>query len=216
MSDFTITAQERNQYGKSVNRRARRLDNKIPAVIYGAKEANRHIMLEHNEIERALNNEAFYSHILKIDLNNDSEQVVLKSLQRHPVKPTILHMDFLRVKEGEAIDKSVPIHFVNEDKAAGLKHGGMVVHQLNQVEIRCLPKDLPEYIEVDIQNLELGESLHISDLPQIPGIEYTALAHGDNSYNVSIVTMNEPRDHSVEPGPEEEEAEETEEDDTEE
>lgn len=215
MSDFTITAQQRNEFGKSHTRRERRLNNKIPAVIYGAKEDNRHIMLEHNEIERALNNEAFFSHILKIDLGKNSEQVVLKSMQRHPVKPTILHMDFLRVKEGEAIDKSVPIHFVNEDKAAGLKHGGMVVHQLNQVEIRCLPKDLPEYIEVDIQDLELGQSLHISDLPSMPGIEYTALAHGDNSYNVSIVTMNEPRDHSVEPGPEEE-AEETEEDETEE
>lgn len=196
---FTINAQERTGYGKAETRRQRRLANKIPAVIYGANENNRHVLLEHNEIDRALNNEAFYSHILTINFNDGSEQVVLKSMQRHPVKPTILHMDFLRIKAGEAIDKSVPLHFINEDKAAGLKHGGMVVHQQNQVEIRCLPKDLPEYIEVDIKDLELGDSLHISDLPNLEGIEYTALAHGDNSYNVSIVTMNEPRDHSQEP-----------------
>lgn len=198
MSDtFTITAKERDQYGKSDSRRQRRLANKIPAVIYGAHENNRHILLEHNEIDRALNNEAFYSHILTINLGDGSEQVVLKSLQRHPVKPTILHMDFLRIKAGEAIDKDVPLHFINEETAAGLKHGGMVVHQINQVQIRCLPKDLPEYIEVDIKNLDVGDSLHISDLPNIEGVEYTALSHGDNSYDVSVVTMNEPRDHSA-------------------
>lgn len=213
MTEFTITAKERTQYGKSETRRQRRLANKIPAVIYGAKEDNRHILLEHNEIDRALNNEAFYSHILTINTDNDSEQVVLKSLQRHPVKPTILHMDFLRIKAGETIEKSVPLHFINEETAVGLKHGGMVVHQINQVQIRCLPKNLPEYIEVDIKDLDVGDSLHISDLPELEGVEYTALSHGDNSYNVSVVTMNEPRDHSAEE--EVEEDIESEEEDTE-
>lgn len=188
---FELTAEPRQALGKGASRRLRRESNQVPAIMYGGDESPLSLSFSHNQLSKALENEAFYSHILTIHLDGKKHQAVLKDLQRHPFKPRILHMDLLRITGKEKITMNVPLHFTGEDKAPGVKlNSGIVSHILTSIEVRCLPADLPEYIEVDLSNLNIDESIHLSQLKLTKGIELVALLHGDD---LSVASIHAPR-----------------------
>jgi large subunit ribosomal protein L25 len=197
---FEIKAETRDDMGKGASRRLRRA-GLVPAIIYGAHKEPTMISLAHNELIKSLEHEAFYSHVLDLKLGSKKEKVVLKDLQRHPSKPFILHVDFQRVSAKEKLRMHVPLHFINEDKAPGVKQGGRASHTLTDIEVSCLPKDLPEYIEVDMSEIEIGQVIHLSELTLPKGVEIPALAQGAEQDAV-VVTI-----HSGKIAEEEEEAE---------
>jgi large subunit ribosomal protein L25 len=168
---FQVQAEPRSDAGKGASRRLRRT-GQVPAIVYGAHQEPEMISLSHNEMIQHLEHEAFYSHLLTLKMGNKVQSVVLKALQRHPAKPFILHADFQRVQADEKLRMTVPIHFLNEANCMGVKLGGGVVsHSLNEIEISCLPKDLPEYIAIDLVDLELGDIIHLSEVPLPAGVE---------------------------------------------
>ena len=180
MTKFELNATSRSDVGKGASRRLRR-DDKVPAIVYGAHQNPKNICLEHNQINLALENEVFYTKILALNIDGKSEQVVLKSLQRHPFRPRILHVDFLRISATEKIIMRIPLHFTGTDVAPGVKQsGGIVSHLMSQVEIRCLPADLPEFIGVDLSKLELNQTVHLSDLILPRGVEIIDLTHKED------------------------------------
>jgi len=191
MVQFEFIAEKREESGKRSNRRIRREDQ-IPGVVYGAKKPTVHISLSHNNMMIALQNESMYSHILNLKIDNDTEQVILKDLHRHPYKPKILHVDFMRVSATEKLHISVPLHFLNQETAPGAKADGIVSHAMTELEVKCLPSNLPEYIEVDIGNLELNDSLRIKDIQLPKGVEL-ATKIDDEEHNLLVVTIYEPR-----------------------
>ncbi len=191
MESFELIAEPREDVGKGASRRLRR-EGKIPAVVYGAAKAAASIMISHNEIFHHLENEAFYSHVLTLQVGNVKEKVVLKDLQRHPYRPAVLHMDLLRVNENEKLTMRVPLHFINEITCVGVKTGGVISHVMNELEISCLPKDLPEYIEVDMAEINLGEGAHLVDLEMPKGVEIVALMHGGDAGQI-IATVHLPK-----------------------
>lgn len=175
---FELTAVSRNDLGKSATRRLRK-ENKVPAVVYGAGSEPVSITLGHNELLHSTENEAFFSHILSLSIDGKAENVVIKDLQRHPSRAILMHADFLRVDMNEKLKVHVPLHFIGEEVAPGVKQGGVVTHELVDIEIECLPKDLPEFIEVDLTEVDLGGSLHLSDIKMPEGVASVALIHGD-------------------------------------
>jgi len=190
---FIIEAEVRTDMGKGASRRLRHLD-KVPAVLYGAGEDPVALTLSHNEMYHHLENEAFYSHILTINIGKKKEKAILKDLQRHPAKPRLMHADFQRVNMKEKLRMHVPLHFINEEEAPGVKAGGLVNHSATDLHIACLPKDLPEFIEVDLGALELDASLHVSDLVLPKGIESVDLSHGaDSSHDHIVAAIHLPR-----------------------
>jgi len=189
---FELEANVRQDMGKGASRRLRR-DNKVPGIIYGGNAAPLALTLDHDKVVHSLEHEAFYSHILTIKIDGKPEKAVLKDLQRHPYKPSILHLDLQRVSEGEKLRMHVPLHFIGEDVAPGVKQGGGVVsHLINDVEVSCLPKNLPEFIEVDISGLELNETVHLSDLKLAQGVELVELHHGPE-HDLPVVSIHLPR-----------------------
>ncbi len=193
MSDeFQLNAELRNVRGKGFARRLRREEDKIPAVIYGAKKDTQSISLRHNEVIKALENEAFYSHILTIKLPGKEEQVVIKDILRHPYKPKVMHMDFLRIKAKEKLTMQVPIHFIGEEDAPGLKEGGVVSKSMTEVEVTCLPADLPQFIELNISELALEQTLHLSDIKLPSGVELT-IAELDEEHDLPVIGIHVPR-----------------------
>jgi len=174
---FELKAQARSDMGKGASRRLRRT-GQVPGIIYGAEKDPELISLAHNELVLHLENEAFYSHILTVKSPSGEQKVVLKDVQRHPAKPFILHIDLLRVKASEKLKMQIPLHFIGEDTAPGVKQGGVVSHNIVDVEVSCLPGDLPEFIEVDVSGMDIGDSLHLSDIVLPSGVELTALQQG--------------------------------------
>ncbi len=192
-NEFSLNAELRTDEGKGASRRLRRLQNKVPAVIYGGTEAPQSISLAANELDKALMNEAFYSHILTLNVEGKEQQAILRDLQRHPAKPLILHADFQRIDATHAITMNVPLHFINEEKCPGVKlQGGAISHQMTEVEIKCLPKDLPEYIDVDMAEVEIDSTLHLSDIKLPAGVEIIALTHGAD-HDLPIATVHATR-----------------------
>jgi len=186
-TQFELNAETRQTLGKGASRRLRRLANKVPGIMYGGGEAPLSLAFEHNQLLKALEHEAFYSHILTINIDGKTHKAVLKDLQRHPYKPRILHLDLLRITGKEKITMTVPLHFKGEDIAPGVKQGkGMVAHLMTSIDIRCLPGNLPEYIEVDLSNLNLDGYVHLSDLKLPQGVEIVALLHQDDQPVASI------------------------------
>ncbi|TLY47288.1 MAG: 50S ribosomal protein L25/general stress protein Ctc [Gammaproteobacteria bacterium] len=185
---FELNAEIREVFGSGASRRLRRLENRVPAILYGASEPPLPVSLEHNQILRALENEAFYSHILTIKLDGIEQKAVLKDLQRHAYKPRILHVDLMRVSAKDKITMSVPLHFKGEADAPGAKdEGGVLTKLLTSVEVRCLPAALPEYIEVDVSHLGLDESILLSQINLPKGVELTAaISHEDDRPVVNI------------------------------
>lgn len=195
--EFIINAISRADSGKGASRRLRRLENRVPAIIYGADKSPQQASVEFKDLVKALENEAFYSHILTLNLDGASEQVVLKDLQRHPSKSYPIHADFQRVDTTHKLHMNIPLHFLNEDKCAGVKqHGGTIAHQMSEVEVICLAKDLPEFIEVDVANLNIGDILHLSDINLPAGVELKALQLGAD-HDSPVVSVNAPRGSSA-------------------
>ncbi len=187
--DFKLDASARNDLGKGASRRLRRLADQVPGIIYGGTEAPVGISVAHKELVKHLEHESFYSHIISLNVDGKVQDVILKDLQRHPSKPAVLHVDFLRVDRTTKLHTNVPLHFLNEATSVGVKtQGGKIVHNLTQLDITCLPQDLPEFIEVDLAEVEAGQILHISDLKLPKGVTSTALAHGAD-HDLAVVTI---------------------------
>lgn len=174
---FEFIAESRNAVGSSAAKAVRR-QGKVPAVIYGGDAAPEMLSLEHNEVLKHLAHEAVYSHVLDVTVDGKTEKAVLKHIQRHPAKPQILHIDFMRIDETHKLKVHVPIHFINEDVCIGFKKGGVVMHSMVDVEVSCMPSVLPEFIEVDLAGLDVGSVIHLSDLILPVGVEIPELNQG--------------------------------------
>ncbi len=186
---YSLDAVLRTDEGKGASRRLRRT-GKIPAVVYGGEGEAVSISLAENQLVRHLQDEQFYSSIINLKLETGSEKVMLRDLQRHPSRPVVLHADLLRVNSKEKVRITVQLHYINEDSAAGVKlDGGRVIKSMMDVEISCLVKDIPEFIEVDLVDLKMGESLHISDLALPDGVESVQLALGEG-HDLAIATIS--------------------------
>ena len=189
--EFELNCTVRTDLGKGASRRLRRLKDDIPAVLYGGGEDPVSLTIAHKDIAKATENEAFFSHIITLNVGKKKQKAVIKALQRHPAKAILMHADFQRVSDKVEITVNVPIHFLNEDKCAGVKTGGgSIIKTLNEIEIHCFPKDLPEFIEVDMILLGIGEAVHLADITLPAGVASVALA-ADN--NLTVATVQAPR-----------------------
>ena len=188
-----LTVEMRQSGGTGVARRMRRIQDVVPAVIYGGKQGPVAIQIPHKDIAKALEEESFHSRLLTLEIGTNKEQVILKEIQKHPAKPRVLHIDFYRVSADHKLAIKVPLHYTNEDKCVGIKiEGGMLIRNINEVEVSCLPAHIPEYIEVDVQELGLNQHIHLSDITWPEGVESVDLSHGE-SHNFSAVTIAEQR-----------------------
>ena len=192
--DFVLNAEKRDDQGKGASRRLRRA-GRVPGIIYGGDAEPQAISLDHNEMIRSTAHEAFYSHILTVKLGGKSVQALLKDLQRHPAKPRITHVDLLRVQADKPVRVHVPLHFLNEKTSPGVKdQAGVVSHHLIEVELECLPKNLPEYIEVECGTMNVGDALHLTDLKLPEGVKLVALSHGDiDEHDQPVVSIHHAR-----------------------
>ena len=184
-TSFELAAEFRDAEGKGASRRLRRV-NKVPAILYGGHREPRALALDHTKLMLMLENERFYSTIINIRVGDVTQAAVLKDVQRHPAKNAVLHVDLQRVLEDEKIRISIPLHFQGAAGSPGVKAGGLVSHLRNEIEVSCLPKDLPEYINVDLSGLGMNQMLYLADLQVPEGVEILELSHGRNSPVVSI------------------------------
>ncbi|CAN5707630.1 50S ribosomal protein L25/general stress protein Ctc [soil metagenome] len=191
-TEHKITATGRKDEGKGASRRLRHAAQ-VPAIVYGGDAAPQSIQLEHEKTWLASQNEWFYAGILDLDVDGKVEQVLLRDMQRHPYRQQIMHLDFQRIRAGEAIRVAVPLHFLNEDDSPAGKAADVVVgHEYNEVQISCMPKDLPEYLEVDLSDLKLGDTVHLSDIKLPEGVEIPELKLG-KEHDVAIVVARHGR-----------------------
>ena len=199
MTNFTLNAVVRSDLGKGASRRLRRLEGTTPAIVYGLGKAPVSITLEQRELLLKLENEAFYTHILELNVEGgEKEQVILKALQRHPYKPIVMHADFQRVDESCEVVVHVPIHFINEANCKGVKTGGgMIQHHLSEVEVRALPSQLPEFITVDMIAMAKGDTVHLSDLKLPAGAKIVALTKGAD-HDTGVVSVVAPKGAAAE------------------
>jgi large subunit ribosomal protein L25 len=196
-STFALSARNRDMLGKGEVRRMRRLNGEVPAVIYGGKIDPQSISLVHKDVMKALENESFYAHIINLKIDGKNEEVVIKDIQRHPAKATVLHMDFLRINKSTYLNIKIPLHFANESACVGVrKQGGTISRTMSELEVKCLPKDIPEYIEVDVSNLAVGETLHISSINLPRGVESVVLSQGPE-YDLPVAVVNKSKGSST-------------------
>ncbi|NOQ36885.1 MAG: 50S ribosomal protein L25/general stress protein Ctc [Methylococcaceae bacterium] len=188
---FEFVATSREESGKSAARATRRQGD-VPAIIYGGDTAPAMMLLNHNDVVKHLDNEAVYSHVLDISIDGKTEKAVLKGVQRHPAKFQILHLDFMRINETEQLRMHVPLHFINESTSVGVKKGGVATHARVEVEVICLPSALPEYLEIDLENIDLGGSVHLSEISLPEGVEIVELTHGEG-HDIAVVSIIESR-----------------------
>ncbi|MDH4275862.1 MAG: 50S ribosomal protein L25/general stress protein Ctc [Gammaproteobacteria bacterium] len=192
-SNLELSAQPRADLGKGASRRLRRA-NKVPAVLYGGGGEPQNLEFGHDQIWLALAHESTYARILNITVGKDPIKAVLKDVQRHPYRAIIMHLDLQRVNENEKLHMHVPLHFLNQDTAPGVKDGGIVSHHLSDVEVVCLPKDLPEFIEVDVGGVEMDGVLHLSNLNMPAGVQVVQLTHGHgHEHDLPVVSIHRPR-----------------------
>jgi len=189
-NEFQLEAEPRNISGKADARRLRH-QQRIPAIIYGGDQDPQSIVIEQKNITKLLNNPASYAHILTLNVGGKSEKVILKALQRHAYKPLIQHADFLRIKAKEAITMNTPLHFLNEESCAALKQGGLLSKLANDVEIKCLPADLPESIDIDLSSMVMDQTLHLSDITLPKGVELTQDV--TEEHNPAIASIHMPK-----------------------
>ncbi len=205
--DYTLHASVRKDTGKGASRRLRRLESLVPGIVYGGQSEPVMITIPHKELLHEAENESFFTSIINLDIDGQTESVVVQDFQRHPAKLLIMHVDFKRVEANVALTMNVPLHFINEETCPGVAQDkGIVNHMVSEIEIQCLPKDLPEYIEVDMSEAQLGDTLHLSDIKLPAGVESTALAHGEE-HDLAIASVIAPR-AAVEEDADEAEAEE--------
>ncbi|WP_025732041.1 50S ribosomal protein L25/general stress protein Ctc [Carnimonas nigrificans] len=201
--DYTLTAVVRTDLGKGASRRLRRANERVAAIVYGGNAEPLPIAIDKTALYKAIEEDSFYSSVININVEGGKpEQVIVRDLQRHPYKPLINHADFQRINANEEITLNVQLHFNNAEEAKGVKEDGGVLNVLhNEVEISALPKNLPEYLELDVAELALGETLHLSDIKTPEGVTLTALAHaeeGDEEANLAVVTVAHPAEEPEE------------------
>ncbi|MBI3899692.1 MAG: 50S ribosomal protein L25/general stress protein Ctc [Gammaproteobacteria bacterium] len=184
---FEVIAEPRVAKGTGASRRLRH-EGKVPGIVYGAGKEPVAVVFDHNAMFRQLGQEAFHTSILTLQLNGAKDQAILRDYQVHPVKPLVMHVDLQRISATEKIHMRVPLHFLGQDAAPGVKQeGGLVSHLMTEVDITCLPADLPEYLEVDMSNVHLNQSVHLSDLKLPSGVAISQLVHG-NDLAVATIT----------------------------
>jgi large subunit ribosomal protein L25 len=188
---FEFVAESRADSGTNAAKRTRRQGN-VPAVIYGGSSDPKMIVLNHNEVIKHLEHEAVYSHVLDVTVDGKTEKAILKGVQRNPAKFQILHLDFMRVDMSATVKVHVPLHFINESTSVGIKKGGVATHSMVDVEVTCLPSALPEFIEVDLANMDVSQTLHLSDLVLPNGVQIVALAQGED-HDLPVVTISATR-----------------------
>ncbi len=213
---LTIDAIKRETGGTAGARRIRRSDDQVPGVVYGGDEPPVHFQLEYRRVAKVMEDEQFFSQIVSLNMENESQRVVLRELQRHPATDKVIHIDFLRVSEDRELNVMIPLHFLNEEECIGVRlNGGVASRNLNEVEVSCLPRDLPEFIEIDLEDMDIGDSVHLSDLDLPDGISLVAMTRGDGHDDL-IVNVHMPRgmalDEEEEVEADEEEGLETDED----
>ena len=187
---FILNSHVRSELGKGASRRLRRKNDFVAAIVYGGEAAPQPIAIDKPSFYKAIESESFFSSIITLDIEGKQESVVVRDLQRHPYKPLITHADFLRVDATHELTTTVPLHFANDDACKGVKDEGGVLHVLNNdVEISCLPKDLPEYLEVDVADMSMDDTLHLSDIKLPSGVSLVALSHGDEDADYGIVSV---------------------------
>jgi len=192
---FELEFESRERTGKGHNRRLRR-QGRVPGVLYGAGRDARSISLDWNTLMHQMEKEAFYTSILSLKEGENAQPVIVKEVHRHPIKTQILHIDFQRILEDEEITLHVPIHFLGEAQSKGVKlQGGEIQHLMTEIELSCLPKYLPEFIELDVSGMELNDLLHLADVTVPEGVTFVELAHGRNP---GVVAINPPRREEVE------------------
>ena len=206
-TNFTINAKSREDTGKGASRRLRRLTGEVPAIIYGGKKDAEKISILHKDITKALENDAVYSSIISLSIDGKAEDTIIKDIQRHPAKQIILHMDFLRVSKTTKLQTRVPLNFINEDICVGVKlGGGLIAHTMTDIEVSCLPKDLPESIDVDMAEVDVGQIVHLSDLTLPDGVESVSLSQGAD-YDLTVATVNKQKAVEIDEPSESESAE---------
>jgi len=188
---FEFIAEARSTTGRGAAKVVRR-QGKVPAEMYGGNAEPVMLVLDHNDLLKHLAHKAVYSHVLDVKIDGKTEKAVLKHIQRHPAKPQILHIDFLRVDESHKLKVHVPLHFINESASIGVKKGGVVSHAMADVEVLCVPSLLPEYIEVDMSGVDVGSTLHLSDLILPEGVEIPELQLG-HEHDHPVVQIVKPR-----------------------
>ena len=194
MSDqFELNAEVRTDLGKGASRRLRQFAGLVPAIIYGGDKAPQPLSLNRKDLEKALENEAFFSHVLIVNVGTDKEKAILKDLQRHPAQNRVTHVDFLRIDDNVALRVHVPIHFINETTCHGVKvQGGMIQHQATDIEVQCLPAAIPAFIEVDMLKVETGQIVHLSDVSLPAGVTSVALTLGEDR-DLAIASVIAPK-----------------------
>ncbi len=202
MSEFEVVAELRSETGTGPSRRYRKA-GKIPAVLYGAEKEVTPLLVNANEIRKQLENEAFFSHILTVKADGRETQAVLKALQRDPATAKVAHLDFLRVSSTQEIQMNVPLHFINEDSCPGIRAGGVANHLMVDLIVSCLPKDLPEFIDVDMHAMEIGTAMHLSEIKLPEGVRLST-AIEDVAHDHPVVTVQEPQKLDLGEEPEEE------------
>ena len=208
-TNFTINAKSREDTGKGASRRLRRLTDEVPAIIYGGKKDAEKISILHKDITKALENDAVYSSIISLSIDGKAEDTIIKDIQRHPAKQIILHMDFLRVSKTTKLQTRVPLNFINEDTCVGVKlGGGLIAHTMTDIEVSCLPKDLPESIDVDMAEIDVGQIVHLSDLTLPDGVESVSLSQGTD-YDLTVATVNKQKAVEIDEPSESESTEDT-------
>jgi large subunit ribosomal protein L25 len=198
---FEVNASVRNDLGKGASRRLRRED-KIPAVLYGGDKEAVSLTLDQGKLVHALENEAFYSSIINLNIDGEIQEAVLRDLQRHPYKPKLIHADFHRVTRGQELTARVPLHFMNEDVCLGVKAGGSIQHNISDVEIKCRPSLLPEFIEVDMAEVKLGQIVHLTDIVLPEGVNIIELTQGAD-HDHPVVSVQKKAGPAEEAGDEE-------------
>ena len=193
MADFVLNAELRSDKGKGASRRLRRQADQVPAILYGAGKEPQPLSIRHQDLHKACESEAFYSNIITINVDGNAEDAILKDLQRHPARDRIMHADFLRILMDQEITVEVPLHFINEETCVGVRQGGgNISHNMTSVEITCLPGDLPEFIEVNVEDVDVGSSIHMSELVLPQGLVIPSLQLGPDHDHV-VVSVNAPK-----------------------
>lgn len=196
-NSFELIAEFRDDKGRGASRRLRR-EGKVPAVLYGGKRDPRRIALDHQALLHQLENEAFYSSVLTIRVGDEEQAAILKDLQRHPARHRVLHVDLQRILADEEIRMHVPLHFIGEQDAPGIKlEHGVFSKMESDVEVSCLPKDLPGYLEIDCSAMGMEDILHLSDIKLPEGVELVELAHGEG-HDLPVAAIHHPRVEAVE------------------
>jgi large subunit ribosomal protein L25 len=187
---FELQADPRSDLGKGASRRLRRA-GKVPAILYGGGQEPAPLVLDQMDLVNQMKNEAIYSHVLTLKIGNHTENAVLRDVQRHPFKPTLVHLDFLRVSADRKLRAHIPLHFLNENTCKGLKQqGGVISRALIEVEISCLPKDLPEFIEIDLTDLGVGENIHLSQIALPAGVELATHVAPGSEHDAIVVGIH--------------------------